>query len=70
MDTNINPEHYTVGTKVRIPVRHGEDGQEYPAIDTVITKEPWKNTSGIWVCRVAHWGNVSTRVENLELIIR
>lgn len=70
MENPINPEHYTVGTNVRIPVRHGVDGEEYPAIDTVVTKAPWKNTSGIWVCLVAHWGTASVRVDKLELLNR
>lgn len=68
MENWINPEHYTVGTKVRIPARHGADGVQYPAIDTVVTRAPWRNASGIWVCLVAHWGNASVRVDNLELL--
>ncbi len=68
MEKTINPDQYTVGTKVRIPERYGADGELYPAIDTVVTKAPWTNTSGIWVCLVSHWGNASVRLDKLELL--
>lgn len=68
MNTQINPERYVVGTKVRLPIRYGANRERYPAIDTEITKAAWKNTSGIWVCRVAAFSNHTVRVDALKLI--
>ena len=68
MSTTTDPARFRTGTKVRLPARYGADGKLHPAVDTEVSHDAWKNISGIWVCRVAHWPGTTVRVDKLELI--